>query len=30
VREAAPKRVLEDEAELHPEPTALPQNPWEE
>jgi hypothetical protein len=30
VREAAPARVLEDEAELHPPPEALPQNPWEE
>lgn len=30
VREAAPKRVQEDEAELHPAPEALPSNPWEE
>jgi hypothetical protein len=30
VREAAPKRVLEDEAELHPPPEALPTNPWDE
>jgi hypothetical protein len=30
VREAAPKRVQEDEAELHPPPEALPSNPWEE
>jgi hypothetical protein len=30
VREAAPKRVLEDEAELHPAPEALPTNPWDE
>jgi hypothetical protein len=30
VREAAPKRVLEDEAELHPAPEALPSNPWDE
>ena len=30
VREAAPKRVLEDEAELHPPPGALPSNPWDE
>jgi hypothetical protein len=30
VRESAPVRVLEDEAELHPAPEALPQNPWEE
>lgn len=30
VREAAPARVLLDEAELHPPPEALPQNPWEE
>jgi hypothetical protein len=30
VREAAPKRVLEDEAELHPPPEALPSNPWDE
>jgi hypothetical protein len=29
VREAAPKRVLEDEAELHP-PPELPSNPWDE
>jgi hypothetical protein len=30
VREAAPKRVLEDEAELHPPPEELPSNPWDE
>jgi hypothetical protein len=30
VREAPPPRVLRDEAELHPAPAALPQNPWEE
>ena len=30
VREAAPKRVQEDEAELHPPPEALPSNPWDE
>jgi hypothetical protein len=30
VREAAPKRVLEDEAELHPLPETLPSNPWDE
>jgi hypothetical protein len=30
VREAAPKRVLEDEAELHPPPESLPTNPWDE
>ena len=30
VREAAPKRVLEDEAALHPPPEALPSNPWDE
>jgi hypothetical protein len=30
VRETAPKRVLEDEAELHPPPEALPSNPWDE
>ena len=30
VREAAPARVLQDEAELHPPPEALPQNPWDE
>ena len=30
VREAAPKRVLEDEAELHPAPEALPSSPWDE
>jgi hypothetical protein len=30
VREAAPTRVLQDEAELHPSPEALPQNPWDE
>ncbi|MCC7085323.1 MAG: hypothetical protein IT427_09985 [Pirellulales bacterium] len=30
VREAAPARVLQDEAELHPTPASLPQNPWDE
>jgi len=30
VREAAPTRVLEDEAELHPAPESFPQNPWDE
>jgi hypothetical protein len=30
VREAAPKRVLEDEAALNPPPEALPTNPWDE
>jgi hypothetical protein len=30
VREAAPKRVLEDDAELNPPPDALPTNPWDE
>ena len=30
VREAAPTRVLEDEAELHPAPESQPQNPWDE
>jgi hypothetical protein len=30
VREAAPKRVLDDEAELHPAPETLPSNPWDE
>jgi hypothetical protein len=30
VREAAPKRVLEDEAALHPEPAPQPTNPWDE
>jgi hypothetical protein len=30
VRELAPKRVLEDEAELHPPPEALPTSPWDE
>ncbi len=30
VREAAPTRVLQDEAELHPPPEAGPQNPWDE
>jgi hypothetical protein len=30
VREAAPKRVQEDEAELNPPPESLPSNPWEE
>lgn len=29
VRTAVPVRVAEDEAELHPPPAALPQNPWE-
>jgi hypothetical protein len=29
VREAAPKRVLDDEAEMHPPPEALPSNPWD-
>ena len=27
---APPTRVFEDEAELHPPPEALPQNPWDE
>jgi hypothetical protein len=30
VRVAAPSRVLQDEAELHPLPAAQPQNPWDE
>ncbi len=30
VREAAPKRVLQDEAELHPAPESLPSSPWDE
>jgi hypothetical protein len=30
IREAAPKRVLEDEAELHPPPESLPSSPWDE
>src|SRR5204863_1132839 len=30
VREAAPNRVLEDEAEMHPAPEELPANPWDE
>jgi hypothetical protein len=30
VREAAPARVLEDEAELHPPPEAVPKSPWDE
>jgi hypothetical protein len=30
VREAPPPRVLEDEAELHPPPEALPSSPWDE
>jgi hypothetical protein len=30
VREAAPKRVLEDEVALNPPPEALPSNPWDE
>lgn len=30
VRVAPPKRVIEDEAELHPPPAALPTNPWDE
>jgi hypothetical protein len=30
VRIAAPARVLEDEAELHPPPEPGPQNPWDE
>jgi hypothetical protein len=29
VREAAPARVLQDEAELHPPPESLPQSPWD-
>ena len=29
VRSALPKRVVEDEAELHPPPEALPKNPWD-
>jgi hypothetical protein len=30
IRTLPPPRVLEDEAALHPEPTAGPRNPWEE
>ncbi|HEX5470706.1 MAG TPA: hypothetical protein VFW73_02415, partial [Lacipirellulaceae bacterium] len=30
VREAAPKRVLEDEAALHPAPESLATSPWDE
>jgi hypothetical protein len=30
VRTAPPPRVIEDEAELHPVPEALPTNPWDE
>jgi hypothetical protein len=30
VRESAPARVLQDEAELHPPPEVLPQSPWDE
>jgi hypothetical protein len=30
VRIAAPQRVVEDEAELHPPPAAQPTNPWDE
>jgi hypothetical protein len=30
VRIAAPPRVLEDEAALHPRPESLPTNPWDE
>ncbi|MCC7474422.1 MAG: hypothetical protein IT425_03435 [Pirellulales bacterium] len=30
IREAAPQRVAQDEAELHPPPEALPQSPWDE
>jgi hypothetical protein len=30
VRIAAPIRVIQDEAELHPTPAMAPQNPWEE
>jgi hypothetical protein len=30
VRESAPVRVLQDEAELNPPPEPLPQNPWDE
>jgi hypothetical protein len=30
VRVAAPTRVIQDEAELHPAPEPLPQNPWDE
>ncbi len=30
VREAAPKRVQEDEAELHPPPEPVPTNPWDD
>ena len=30
VREAVPARVIQDEAELHPAPEEVPQNPWDE
>jgi hypothetical protein len=30
VRTALPPRVIEDEAQLHPAPAALPTNPWDE
>jgi hypothetical protein len=30
VRVAPPKRVAEDEAELHPPPPAMPTSPWDE
>jgi hypothetical protein len=30
VRLAPPTRVVEDEAELHPPPAAMPTNPWDE
>ncbi len=30
VRESAPARVIQDEAELHPPPESLPQSPWDE
>jgi hypothetical protein len=30
VRETAPNRVLEDEAELHPAPASVPASPWDE
>jgi len=30
VRIAPPSRVVQDEAELHPAPAPLPQNPWDE
>jgi hypothetical protein len=29
VRTELPLRVAKDEAELHPPPAAVPQNPWE-